>query len=331
VACDCGGRNVDVFLYHCTDSSTCGDGWSCVNGACVMGEFGGGGAAGGGIADGGGATGGSAAGGGAALGGGGTAGGSPSGGGGATGGGHTGGGTGGGGPFDGGAACDVDTGLPCAAGYTCQWTGNVNDFNAGLCTPGCDPLAQVCGMNLKCALNPTDTLTCLLNGNNSEGQVCQSELPDICRAGYSCALDIGPNYFCRHFCNWTDAGCPDGQFCMNTLSIPPGVDLVLCEPNPCRLFLQDCGSTAFSCRPFLGGGDQCTENGPQDAGGPCTKDSDCGTGYGCGYVTSRGALCQPYCNLDGGAPACPASEQCTPVFDWTGFPAEGGTAGMCLN
>jgi hypothetical protein len=117
---------------------------------------------------------------------------------------------------------------------------------------------------------------------------------------------------------------------MNDITVAPGAQVMVCGPSPCSLFAQDCGTTAFSCRPYLGGGDQCLENGPQDAGGPCTRDIDCGTGFGCGYVTGRGALCQPYCNLDGGDPGCSGSDQCTPVVDMTGFPIEGGNAGMCL-
>jgi hypothetical protein len=299
VACDCGGRSVDVHHYRCTDSSSCGEGWSCVDGGCVEGAAGGG------------ATGGGSAGGGAALGGGSQSGGGTA--------------TGGGGAVDAGTLCDVYTMAPCGQGYTCQWRNITHDPHAGLCAPGCDPVAQNCPH--KCGLDTSSYLACEPNGFAVEGEPCSTD--DACNAGLACSSDVGPTSFCRQYCNWTDAGCPAGQFCINTVAVqPPGAFARVCEPNPCSLLAQDCGG--FACRPFVGGGNNCFQFGTQDAGTPCVVDSDCRAGLICAVAPGQGSECRGFCSLDGGPPACPAPQQCSEYFDSTGFLIEGGTAGVCL-
>jgi hypothetical protein len=297
IACDCSGRSVDVHHYHCTDSSTCGEGWSCVDGGCVEGAAGGGAALGGGSQSGGGAA--------------------------------TGGGAGGGSVVDAGATCDLDTVAACDPGYTCQWRSLPDDPYAGFCAPGCDPIAQDCVSHAdKCGLNNSSYLACINNGFDVDGEPCSMD--DNCNRGLACSFDMGPAYgFCRRICNWTDAPCPAGQFCMNTIAVqPPGAYLRVCGANPCSLLVQNCPGLA--CRPFVAGGNSCVPVGALDAGSPCVGDSDCGTGLLCAVAPGQGSECRGFCNLDGGDPACPAQQQCTPSFDRTGFALESGTAGVCL-
>jgi hypothetical protein len=315
IACDCGGREVDVFHYHCTDASTCGAGWSCVNGACVEGTAGGSGD--GGAVGGGGATGGGGAvGGGAALGGG-----SQSGGGGATGG-------GGGMIFDAGAKCDDRTGTPCGPGYTCLWNGSLGDLFTGFCSPGCNPWAPDCGAGLRCAINPPDfTFECVDAGADGEGDSCSPMSPDSCQAGLVCSFDVGGDARCRHFCNWTDAGCPAGQYCTYTTPANPG-EVWVCGPNPCSVLAQDCGGFE-TCQAVYGGGNECRSPGNGDAGATCVGLNDCSTGLSCFRANGK-STCEPFCNRDGSAPTCPGTQACTAAIDATGFPIEGNTAGICL-
>jgi hypothetical protein len=276
----------------------------------------GGGSSAGGTATGGSGTGGSHTGGGSGTGGSGT-------GGSHTGGGSAGGGSAGGGSAGGGSSagsCDVATNPTCPAGSVClinQQSGS----SAGACMPGCDPAGQDCGTGKKCTyvqVGQAIQRSCVDAGTVADGQPCTNNgMGDNCQAGLFCITSTNT---CVQFCNFTSVMCPSGQSCSGLLNAMTEFPTI-CQPG-CSLLTQGCANGA-GCLPAQGGGTVCVPVGTADAGATCSTPSSCAVGLAC--VNTGTNKCLPFCNLDGGAPACATGSTCTAPGS-----ALADNAGFCL-
>lgn len=93
----------------------------------------------------------------------------------------------------------------------------------GICTRGCDPLAQDCPTGYSCdvtdakaAGEPGATFACLpefANGTIAAGDPCAGTPEGYCGVGLTCVPE-GDTYTCRAFCDLTASDpCPSGKSC----------------------------------------------------------------------------------------------------------------------